>query len=236
MQSSLLINRQSCSKTDATRSSGTNGQGGYSPGILDCPSITQGQAPARYSVGRTHLRQSSPALWAQICPKNFCHSGCTTVDHEEKRVSWAIYYIDDFLTIGAPASEESMHNTLTMQSVCDTVGLPMELTKSVGPTTQLIFLLILMDLTKGELCLPQEKLLQLQDTLGQWRGCKAYRKRELLSLISSLSHTCKVVRAGRTFLHRLIDLSTKADHLYHFICLNAEARADIEWWYEFIGP
>ena len=45
-----------------------------------------------------------------------------------------------------------------------------------------------------------------------------------------------MVRSGRTFLRRLIDLSTKATRLDHFIRLNAESRADLEWWYQFISP
>ena len=32
---------------------------------------------------------------------------------------------------------------------------------------------------------------------------------------------------------RLIDLSTTASHLDHFIRLNQEARSDIEWWHTF---
>ena len=154
----------------------------------------------------------------------------------KKGVSWGIHYIDDFLTIGAPASEECLQNTQIMQSVCDYAGLPVEPSKSVGPTTSLVFLGILIDSVKGELRLPQDKLAQLQITISQWRGRKACRKRELLSLIGSLSHACKVVRSGRTFLRRLIELSTKATRLDHFIRLNADARADLEWWYQFISP
>lgn len=154
----------------------------------------------------------------------------------KKGVSWGIHYIDDFLTIGAPYSEECARNTQIMQSVCDEAGLPIEPSKSLGPTTSLVFLGILIDSEKGELRLPQEKLTQLQDMISQWRGRKACRKRELLSLIGSLSHACKVVRSGRTFLRRLIDLSTKAVRLDHFIRLNEEARADLEWWYQFISP
>ena len=123
-----------------------------------------------------------------------------------------------------------------MQSVCDNASLPMEPSKSVGPTTSLVFLGILIDSVKGELRLPQDKLIQLQVTISQWRGRKACRKREILSLIGSLSHACKVVCSGRTFLRRLIDLSTKATRLDHFIRLNAESRADLEWWYQFISP
>ena len=155
---------------------------------------------------------------------------------QNKGVSWGIHYIDDFLTAGAPGSQECQQNTLIMQSVCEEAGLPMKPSKSVGPTTSIVFLGILIDTVEKELRLPQDKLADLQSMITQWRGRKACRKRELLSLIGSLSHACKVVRSGRTFLRRLIDLSTKAARLDHFIRLNAEARADLEWWYQFIGP
>ena len=64
----------------------------------------------------------------------------------------------------------------------------------------------------------------------RWRERKASRKRDVLSLIGSLSHACKVVRPGRTFLRRLIDLSTTVKQLEHFIRLNHDAWSDIEWW------
>ena len=154
---------------------------------------------------------------------------------KKKGASWAIHYIDDFLTIGAPFSEECRKNTITMQSVCDEAGLPVEPSKSVGPTTCITFLGIQIDSIRQELSLPKEKLNQLQEMITQWRGRKACKKRELLSLIGSLSHACKVIRAGRAFLRRLIDLSMKATRLDHFIRINAEARADLEWWFYFIG-
>ena len=56
---------------------------------------------------------------------------------------------------------------------------------------------------------------------------------ELLSLIGLLSHACEVVRSGRSFLRRLIDLSTIPKHLEHYVRLNLEARSDIEWWAQY---
>ena len=56
---------------------------------------------------------------------------------------------------------------------------------------------------------------------------KKFTKRELLSLIGSLSFACKVVKPGRMFLRRLIDLSTSVTNLNHHISLSSEARADI---------
>ena len=155
---------------------------------------------------------------------------------QNKGATWGIHYINDFLTAGAPDSQECLQHTLIMQSVCEEAGLSMEPSKSVGPTTSLVFLGILIDTVEEELRLPQDKLSELQTTIAQWRGWKACRKPELLSLIGLLSHARKVVRSGRTFLRRLIDMSTKATRLDHFIRLNGEARADLEWWFQFIGP
>ena len=52
----------------------------------------------------------------------------------------------------------------------------MEPSKSIGPTTSLVFLGILIDSEKCELWLPQDKLSQLQATVVQWRGRKAGSK------------------------------------------------------------
>ena len=151
-------------------------------------------------------------------------------------VTWAVHYIDDFLTLGRPHSEECQNNKELMESICTLAGLPLEPEKSQGPTTRLTFLGIEMDSEEGVLRLPPDKLRALREALQAWRGKKACRKRDLLSLIGSLSHACKVVRAGRAFLRRLIDLSASAKELDHFIRLNQEARSDIEWWASFVEP
>ena len=121
-----------------------------------------------------------------------------------------------------------------METICDRAGLPIEPHKSMGPTTLLTFLGIEIDSHREELRLPPEKIRALKQTLANWQGKKACRKRDLLSLIGSLSHACKVVRPGRIFLRRLIDLSTLAKNPEHFIRLNHDARSDIEWWASFI--
>ena len=81
--------------------------------------------------------------------------------------------------------------------------------------------------------LPEEKLKELRATLQSWRGMKSCRKRELLSIIGSLSHACKAIRAGRSYLRRLIDLSTTVNRLSRRVRLNTMARSDLLWWWEF---
>ena len=115
----------------------------------------------------------------------------------------SFHYLDDFITIGSPNSTECERNIEIMKSTCK--GLPVEEEKCEGPATCLTFLGIEIDTVALELRLPSDKLYKLRRQLKDWRGRKVCTKRELLSLIGVLSHACKVVRAGRTFLRRLID-------------------------------
>lgn len=94
----------------------------------------------------------------------------------------------------------------------------------------IMFVGIDIDTGAMDLRLPEDKLTRLTSDLVGWRGRKACRKRDLLSLIRVLSHACKAIRAGRTFMRRLIELSTTAYKLEHFVRLNKEAKSDMEWW------
>ena len=60
------------------------------------------------------------------------------------------------------------------------------------------------------------------------------QKRELLRLIGLLSHASRVVRAGRTFLRRMIDLSTIPKELHHWVRLNKGFQSDLYWWALFL--
>ena len=65
-------------------------------------------------------------------------------------------------------------------------------------------------------------------------GQASMYERELLSLIGQLQHACCVVRPGRTFLRRMINLSTVAKELHHRIRLNLGFRSDLQWWATFL--
>ena len=67
-----------------------------------------------------------------------------------------------------------------------------------------------------------------------WTNTRKVAKRKLLSLVGKLSFAAKVVRPGRIFLRRLIDLSKAAKKLHHHSALNARAKAGIYWWPEFL--
>ena len=135
---------------------------------------------------------------------------------QRRGVSWAIHYVDDFLTIGRPHSDECQQNMAIMHETCMQAGLPLEPSKTQGPLERITFLGIELDSTTMETRLPEDKLSHTVETLAHWRNLKACRKRNLLSLIGVLFHASKVIRSSRIFLRRLIDLSTTVADPNHF--------------------
>ena len=59
---------------------------------------------------------------------------------------------------------------------------------------------------------------------------KTCSKRELLSLIGQLQHAFCVVKPGRSFLRRMIELARIAKELHHRVRLNRGFRSDLCWW------
>jgi len=56
--------------------------------------------------------------------------------------------------IGAPGSAECSHNAAIVQAVCEQVGLPIKLSKSVSPASTIVFLGTEIDSIQGVLRLP----------------------------------------------------------------------------------
>ena len=157
----------------------------------------------------------------------------------QRGAEWIRHYLDDYITLGPPASDRCQYNLRILEEVCTMLGVPLAAHKREGPTTCLTFLGIEIDSVASSLRLPEEKLQRLLRELHQWGDKKACTRRELESLVGLLNHACKVVRPGRTFLRRMIDLltvtgSNTACRPHHHIQLNREFRADLAWWQLFL--
>ena len=95
-----------------------------------------------------------------------------------------------------------------------------------GPTTCLTFLGVELDTIAMTASLPKDNLQHLQAMLAAGHDCKVCTKRELLSLV--------VVRFGRAFLRRMIELAKATKEYHHRVCLNRDFRSDIQWWRTFL--
>ena len=145
------------------------------------------------------------------------------------------HYLDDFITLGGPESPECGRNLETILTVCAELGIPLAMDKLEGPTDRITFLGIELDTRAGVMRLPADKLSRLKVLLTEWSARRSCRRRQLESLIGTLQHACRVVRPGRSFLRRAIDLlrTPGATRGHHHIRLNREFRADLQWWETF---
>ena len=126
-----------------------------------------------------------------------------------------IYYLDDFLLFSDSDLLSSRDQLAKTLRVCQSLGVPISEHKTEGPTHCLTFLGIELDTMERRVQLPPNKLDRLQREIARWSRTKSTTKRELLSLIGQRQHACCVVKPGRSFLRRMISLSSIAkDHYY----------------------
>ena len=168
--------------------------------------------------------RSSPSIFNRFADAvcwiiNFCYN-----------IINVIHYADDFILVSPNNMEIATREQRTILQAFKHLGIPIAIDKLLGPATRIIFLGIDIDSADMTLKIPSDKLHELSCLLPTWLHRKKCKKVELLSLIGKLSFVCRVVRPGRTFLRRLIDLSTKVKYNHHHIDINNEARADIAWW------
>ena len=120
---------------------------------------------------------------------------------QQQGVACVYHYLDNFIILGEQGKGTCTcaKNLQIILDVCKELGITVATEKCEGPTTCIVFLGIEVDSERLEMRLPTDKLEWLKETIRSWRGSKACSKCELLSLISQLSHACKVVKPGKIF-------------------------------------
>ena len=141
----------------------------------------------------------------------------------------SIHYLDDTLTSGSCAAECERSIQIFNQTA-QLAGFDLQIEKCTTPAQSIEFLGIQINTVTRTLSITDTRLNEILQLLSVWEGKKRCTKRELLSLIGKLSFVSRVIRAGRTFLRRLINLSTKVKYLHYKLSLNKQAQADIHWW------
>ena len=141
-----------------------------------------------------------------------------------------IHYLDDYLFIRTPGSGDCVTTLQLAEKTCAELGVPLVMEKCEGPSESLVFLGIVLDSVSIELRLPQDKLQRLCSMVDEWAQRRSCTKRELLSLIGHLQHATRIVKPGRSFLCRMIDLASSEAELHHHICLRGRFKSDLQWW------
>ena len=171
--------------------------------------------------------RSSPGVFTR-----FADAVCWIIQHVYE-LPYSIHYSDDFFIITLHPNTAFNDFERALQAFKD-LGIPVADEKTIGPTTALVYLGILIDSMYLTMSVPERKVRELLSLLGMWSDRRKCTKTELLSLTGKLSTICKVVEPGRIFVRRLFDLAKTVKAGHHRIYLNAGARADIKWWSDFL--
>ena len=170
--------------------------------------------------------QSAPKIFTAVADAvEWCvrQQGVCGIDH----------YLDDFIIITPPDSDMCGAALQILEDDCSALGVTLAPEKKEGPSTRVRFLGIDIDTVAGHLYLPADKLTNLRQMVDHWSHRRSCQRRELESLVGTLQHAAKVIRPGRTFMRRMIDLLKGRRSPHHYIRLNKEFRADLAWWKRF---
>ena len=115
------------------------------------------------------------------------------------------------------------------------MGIPIAPLKVFGPLTCLEFLGITLDTVLLQARLSEKKIKDLITKLREFLGRRKVTKKELLSLIGSLSFACKVIVPGRSFLSRMISLSCTVRENHFKIYLSKQVKEDMNLWVSFLN-
>ena len=137
--------------------------------------------------------------------------------------------IDDFLLL-AHSVEQCHHDIMAYVSLCKQIGVPLAPSKTVGPSSSIPFLGIILDAVHMEARLPDDKLEKARSLLLAFQSKQKVTIKELQSLIGVLNVACSVVVPGRAFLRQLIYL-TMGVHKPH-IRLTRETKLNLGVWRE----
>ena len=143
-----------------------------------------------------------------------------------------VNYIDDFL-ICAP-DQETCHvfMNIFLQEL-NRFGFSCNTDKMVNPNTMVKYLGIEIDTVKMTLSLPFDKLENVRELISSFLQKKSATKLELQRLAGNLSHCSTIIRAGKTFSRRVINIIKYFPLNRRTVRLLSEFYADLLWWSAF---
>lgn len=172
-----------------------------------------------------------------------CRSSCKIFDTLSRAIAWIaennyniqhiLHLLDDFLTIDPP-KYDAIRTMALLTLITNRLRVERSLPKTVGPSTDLEYLGIIVDTFAMECRLPQDKLQRLIAMIRDFLGKSKCTQQSLLSLLGHLAFAARVIPPGRTFMSRLFRAAYSVKRLHHRVSLNSEAKADLVMWNYFL--
>lgn len=144
-----------------------------------------------------------------------------------------VVFLDDFLIIEHSKERCELAMT-TLLRLLRKLGFSINYSKLVPPCKNLVFLGVEIDTVKMSLQLPQEKLSALKTELQYVVSRNKVTKRELQKLAGRLNWATQCIYGGAFHLRRIHDKIAVLKQPWHRSRVNADMRADIDWWLSYL--
>ena len=141
-------------------------------------------------------------------------------------------YLDDFLVMGA-TFDECRRGQLLLHKTLRELGFYIAYKKVKSPAQIQIYLGVEINSCEMSLRLPDEKVERLYTELAFFAGRSRATKKQLQRLCGILAHCATLVRGGRTFSHRIIEMLGRFSSSRRFLTLSKCFKADLDWWVTF---
>ena len=144
-----------------------------------------------------------------------------------------VVYLDDFLIV-----EKSYSRCLEAQHVLiellRELGFSIAWEKVEGPAQRITFLGVEIDTIRDLLVLPEKKLSEFESLVNDMLQRQRVCLKQLQSLAGKLNWASSVVRGGRIYLRRILDMMKPLRRSHHKLRISKGMRADLEWWSTFL--
>ena len=144
-----------------------------------------------------------------------------------------VVYLDDFLII--EKSRERCQLALdTLIGLLRELGFSISWHKVEGPRRKIVFLGVEIDSVAGCMQLPPDKLLEFRQLILATLGQKRISLRQLQHLAGKLNWASSVVRGGRIYLRRILDLMKPLAFSHHKALIPLSVHLDLMWWKDYL--
>lgn len=179
-----------------------------------------------------YLEDNFLAFGTRMSPSVFTRITDAVSRHMESRGYFCANYLDDFLVMGRDFTE-CQQAQLYLHKVLRRLGFYISYKKVRSPAQIQTYLGVELDSIQMKLRLPDDKIASLHHELEFFAGRLRATKKQLQHLCGILAHCSTLVRGGRTFSHRVIEMLSHFTPGKNYISLSKSFRADLMWWTDF---
>ena len=144
-----------------------------------------------------------------------------------------VVYLDDFLIIES-SRDRCLEAQRCLLELLRNLGFSIAWEKVEGPAQVLTFLGVEINTIDDLLVLPEGKLNEFEMLVNEVLNSKRISLRKLQSLAGKLNWASSVVRGGRIYLRRILDVMKPLKMGHHKLKISDEMKKDLNWWSMFL--